>query len=61
MRLCQRYVAVDEDRYPAGRIDREKCRLAVFALRQIHRDLLTVEPELQQRKRDLRGLGDGKW
>src|SRR5215471_21281683 len=53
VRLAQRQIAVDENRDPAGRVDRQKRRLALFALRQVHRDLLAVEPKLQQRKRDL--------
>jgi len=47
VRLAQHQIAVDENRDPAGRVDRQKRRLALLAFRQVHRDLLAVEPELQ--------------
>jgi hypothetical protein len=46
VRLSQRHLAVDENRDPTGRIDRQKCGLTLLALRQIHQDLGTVEPQL---------------
>jgi hypothetical protein len=60
MRFPQRELAIHEHRYPAERIEREKCGIALFSLYQVDRHRLAIDPQLQQREFDLLRIGRRK-